>query len=168
MVRSNTSVGGKILLILITMILTLALLAGVVFIVYKKASVRSIAGLFGAEFRDCKMLGSSLASANLTAFTVSGGDWRMTSLPEADFSGRKMEGIRFCESDLRGCRFDRAVLRGCDFTGSDIRGASFLSADLRGCVLERLSLLDGKFKGAKIDLRQAVLFAEALGLRVDV
>ena len=60
------------------------------------------------------------------------------------------------------------MLKGCDFEGADIRGASFEEADLRGCNLERTALLDARFKGAKVDLKQAVLFAEALGVRVDV
>ena len=42
MLRSNSSVGGKLLLIFITFLLTIALIVGAVFIVYKKVQVRSI------------------------------------------------------------------------------------------------------------------------------
>ena len=49
MLRSNSSVGGKLLLIFITFLLTIALIVGAVFIVYKKVQVRSIANILGAD-----------------------------------------------------------------------------------------------------------------------
>ena len=49
MLRSNSSVGGKLLLIFITFLLTIALIVGAVFIVYKKVQVKSIANILGAD-----------------------------------------------------------------------------------------------------------------------
>lgn len=124
------------------------------------------ANCFAAEFYDCKMTGSSFESASTTAIRIDCGDWRMTEMMEMDLSGEKISDINFSGASLRQCRFDKAVLRNCDFTGADIRGASFKNADLRGCTLDQLNLSLADFKGAKIDLTQAVAFAETFGVKV--
>lgn len=95
MVRSNTSVGGKILLILITMILTLALLVGVVFIVYKKASVRSIAGLFGADDLISESYDGTIEDlVSLLAGAVSDGSLSMNDLIEiSPLVGEKLDAV---------------------------------------------------------------------------
>ena len=124
------------------------------------------ANCFAAEFYDCKMTGSSFESASTTAIRIDRGDWRMTEMVEMDLSGEKISDINFSGASLRQCRFDKAVLRNCDFTGADIRGASFKNADLRGCTLDQLNLSLADFKGAKIDLTQAVAFAETFGVKV--
>ena len=49
MVRSNCSILGKLLIILLTVLFTLGALAGTVFLVYKNAKVRSIANLFSDD-----------------------------------------------------------------------------------------------------------------------
>lgn len=49
MVRSNCSILGKLLIILLTILFTLGALAGTIFLVYKNAKVRSIANLFSED-----------------------------------------------------------------------------------------------------------------------
>ncbi len=49
MVRSNCSILGKLLIILLTILFTLGALAGTIFLVYKNAKVRSIANLFSDD-----------------------------------------------------------------------------------------------------------------------
>ena len=102
----------------------------------------------------------------MDAVTIDRGDWRMTALSGYDFSGEKLSDVSFAESDLHGSRFDRCVFSRCDLTGADIHGASFRKADLRSCKLDQLHLDSADFKDAKIDLTQAVAFAETFGVKV--
>ena len=112
------------------------------------------------------MTGTSFDGARTTAMVIDAGYWRLTMLEGIDFTKARLKDISFAEADLRECCFNSAVLTRCDFTGADIRGASFKNADLRTSRLANVSLLDADFKGAKVDLEQAVLFAEALGVKV--
>lgn len=118
---------------------------------------------FAAEFHSCKMTGSAFEDATCTAMQIDGGDWSFTYLADMDFHRREFNEINFTEADLSRCNFEKAVLRNCNFSGANLNGSSFRNADLRTCKLERVNILELDLFHAKIDLEQAILFAEALG-----
>ena len=113
----------------------------------------------GTAFRDC----------TVTALDISGGNWAYTVL----------RGVSLHKGDLTGVKFDGADLSGCDlsganFTGGSMRevqlsGADLRDADLRGCDLWGTDLAAAKaYRGARIDLSEAVRLAEQRGFQVEV
>jgi fluoroquinolone resistance protein len=127
----------------------------------------SRAALFGTHFTECRLVGSNLASADLTALRVQGGDWsycilRLQKLDRTNFSNVKLAG-----ADLYGCS-----LRNCDFSKANLAGANLQQCDLRASDLRSADLTDtdlktAKLKDARITVDIAILFAMSHGMLVE-
>lgn len=122
--------------------------------------------LFGASFSGCKAVGSTFERCTFGALEVDRGDWSFVTLARADLSGVRVLGTRLREADLTGAQCHRAVLRDADLSGASLEAASFRDADLRGSDLSALDPRVTDVRGAVVDLRQAVVLAENLGLDV--
>ena len=112
MLRSNTSAGGKILLILITFILTIALLAGAVLVVYKTASVRRLAELFGADSLISESYEGTVEDlVQLVTDIVSDGDFTLNELIEiSPYVGDTLNAAADNVEDSGLVGIDRAAL----------------------------------------------------------
>ena len=121
------------------------------------------ANLFGAIFRECKMIGSNFVETVLGGITIIGGDWSYVNLKQCSFKGLDLRKVRFCKADLFKCNFEKADLREADLTQAMLSGANFKEADLRDAKLDGIDIKSIHFSGTKIDITQAVLIAEAHG-----
>ena len=112
MLRSNSSVGGKLLLIFITFLLTIALIVGAVFIVYKKVQVRSIANILGADSLISESYDGTIEDfVKLLSDTLSDGSVALDDLTAiSPFVGDAVNGVL---DDVEGTglvAFDRGAL----------------------------------------------------------
>ena len=112
MLRSNSSVGGKLLLIFITFLLTIALIVGAVFIVYKKVQVKSIANILGADSLISESYDGTIEDfVKLLSDTLSDGSVALDDLTAiSPFVGDAVNGVL---DDVEGTglvAFDRGAL----------------------------------------------------------
>ena len=137
--------------------------------VFRRCSVTNCsfpyASLFNVTFDECRMMGSSLAEASVSALTPKGGNWSFTALNGLDLSRIVWEGASFEGADLRECKLSGCVFSRCSLSGALLTNADLTKADLRGTRTDGVDFLHLKMKDTKIDLEQAVLIAEALGAR---
>jgi len=99
------------------------------------------------------------------------------TVTDVDFTGARLEHLRFFDTTLRNCRFDHAKCRdwrgwsltvdGCSFVGTDLRDAAlgtwfedrgnrwhavtFDAADLRGVTCRRASFIGCEFTATRLD-----------------
>lgn len=121
------------------------------------------AGLFTTSFEECKMTGSSFIDADAEYFQISGGDWSYTELRYLKFVKQNLDHVNFNGADLTGTRFEKCSLRDCCFDEIATHELSFYGSDLRGATFQGTELLDIDFRKAKVDLKQCVALAEAVG-----
>ncbi|GAA2863987.1 pentapeptide repeat-containing protein [Streptosporangium fragile] len=121
---------------------------------------------FDATFTSCKFVGSMFDRCTFDLLKVSGGDWSFAGLPGADLHSASFVDVRLREADLTGARCEGAVLRGVDLTGAWLHSAKLSRCDLRGSELSSLDPFNVEVRGAIVDVQQAVVIAEALGLEV--
>src|SRR5580698_10113146 len=72
--------------------------------------------------------------ANVTRIEP-GGTFRHVKWRDLDFSGSRLNSLRFYESEVINCRFDRCQLRDLRLWATTIRDRSFNNADLRDSAL---------------------------------
>jgi|HubBroStandDraft_3_1064219.scaffolds.fasta_scaffold10097_2 uncharacterized protein YjbI with pentapeptide repeats len=78
-----------------------------------------------------------------------GGTFRQARWRDLDFSGSKLNSLRFYESEIVNCRFDRCQLKDLRLWATTIRDCSFLRADLRESALGVATLEQGPLKGRR-------------------
>jgi len=122
--------------------------------------------LFSTVFRDCKMTGSSFEAANLTGFSVMGGDWSYVSLRNHALKAQNLQGVLLVEADLYGCDLQKADLRRADLTRAVLAQAQLKGADLRGAKTEGLDWPAFSVQGVRMDLDQAMEFAKSHGAKI--
>lgn len=122
---------------------------------------------FDTNFTRCKFVGSFFDRCAFDLLVVDGGDWSIVRMAGADLRKATLTKVRMREADLSGARFDGATVRDVDLSGAWLHRASFVGTDLRGSDLSSLDPLASKIDGARIDIEQATVIAEALGLRVE-
>ncbi len=121
----------------------------------------------GASLVECKLTGSSFADTSLRSVTVSGGgDWSAVSLGGADLRELDFSDVKLVDANVTGARLDR-----CVFTGANLRGlrwgqASLRDADLRGAVIDGLDPRVVDLTGTRVEVEQALAFAQYLGVRI--
>jgi fluoroquinolone resistance protein len=121
---------------------------------------------FDAAFIRCKLVGSMFDRCTFRLTTIEGGDWSFVGLPGADLGGATVRGVRMREVDLTGARLAGGVFRDVDASGAWWHRADLTGADLRGTDLSSLEPATAQLRGAKVDLRQAVVVAGNLGLDI--
>ena len=121
---------------------------------------------FDTRFTRCKLVGSVFDRCTYDLLVVEAGDWSLVQLPGADLRKATFTGVRLREADLTGARFDGATVRDVDLSGTWLHRSSFIGADLRGSDLSSLDPLNVDVHDARIDIEQAVVIAEAIGLKV--
>jgi uncharacterized protein YjbI with pentapeptide repeats len=97
--------------------------------------------------------------ANVTRIEP-GGTFRHVKWRDLDFSGSRLNSLRFYESEVINCRFDRCQLRDLRLWATTIRDRSFNNADLRDSALGVATLEQGPLKG-KRNIFAGVDFTEA-------
>jgi fluoroquinolone resistance protein len=118
------------------------------------------------EFTGCKLTGSRFERCALRPLRVIGGDWSFVVLPGSDLRGCAFEQVRMREADLSGANCVDSVFTSVDLSGAMLHSAKFARADLRGSDLTALDPLVTDVADARILPEQAVVIAQALGLRV--
>lgn len=124
------------------------------------------ANLFTALFKDCKMTGSGFEGADLRGFTITGGDWSFVNLRNHSLKGQKLTGVLLQEADLYGCDLQKADLRKADLTRAVLANAQTAGMDIRGAKVEGLDFMAFPVRGVRMDLDQAVLFAQSFGAKI--
>jgi uncharacterized protein YjbI with pentapeptide repeats len=122
--------------------------------------------LFEAQFTGCKLIGSGFHESILRPLTVTGGDWSYAGLAGADLRGAQLRGVRMREVDLAGADCREGVLADLDLSGAQLRAAKLGGCDLRGSDLSAVVPGTVELAGAVIDVMQAVVVAQTLGLEV--
>ena len=97
---------------------------------------------------------------------VIGGDWSFVVLAGADLRGSTFQQVKLREADLTGANCVDSVFATVDLSGAMLHNAKFVRADLRGSDLTALDPLVTDVTDAKILAEQAVVIAQAMGLRV--
>ena len=126
------------------------------------------ASLFSAEMEGCNCSGSSFAGANLTGFAIRGGNFSDTVFDGCDLRRMDLQGVCLAHAFFQGANlekggparlrlFPRGVCGRRPEGGGFLRGARFNGVDVRQM----------RFQETKIDLEQAVRFAESLGCIVS-
>lgn len=120
------------------------------------------------EFIESRLLGWHAAKAHLRDVVL-----RECNANYAILAATKCESVRFercllqqasfVDADLRGVVFDR-----CDLTGANLQGATLAGADLRGSTLDGIRVNLKDLRGAVIDLPQAAILVQMLGVVVKL
>lgn len=126
-----------------------------------------MAKLFGVQFIECKLTGSTFEQADLTSFVADGGEWSYVNLRHQSLTGRGFKGLRLVNADLYGCDLRNADLRGADLSSANVGQVQLRGADLRGATLDGIDLAALDLNGVRIDLAQAIAVAQAHGAIVD-
>lgn len=118
------------------------------------------------EFIESRLLGWHATKAHLRDVVL-----RECNANYATLAAARCESVRFercllqqasfVDADLRGVAFDR-----CDLTGANLQGANLAGADLRGSTLDGIRVNLKDLRGAIIDLPQAAILVQILGVVV--
>ncbi len=114
----------------------------------------AVLGLLGDDFRLLRVLLWRVDPARAIELGVLEG----ATLAGEDFSGAKIDLVKFRESRLVGASFRGASLDHADFTGADLRRADLREAKLTDSVIVNSALAGARFAGA--DLRGAAIRAD--------
>lgn len=121
---------------------------------------------FETSFTECKLLGSTFDRCTFDLMRVSGGNWAHVGMAGAVLSKASFEGVRLREADLTGAQCIGGVLRECDLTAAWLTGAVLNECDLRGSELAGIEPESVSLRGTIVNVEQAVMIVEALGLEV--
>jgi fluoroquinolone resistance protein len=122
--------------------------------------------LFLAQFIECKAVGANFTEARVEAITVQGGDWSYANLRHLDLEKLDARGVKFESADFYGSVLKSADLRDCDLRRVNFDQAKLEGVDFRGGQLEGVDLSTLSLKKAKMDMGQAILFAQCHGIVV--
>jgi uncharacterized protein YjbI with pentapeptide repeats len=124
--------------------------------------------IWRGEIVESRLLGWRAAKAHLrdVRFVECNANYAM--LPGAKcetvrFERCQLQHASFVDADLRGAVFDR-----CDLTGANLQGANLAGADLRGSVLDGIRVGVKELRGAIVDLPQAAVLVQMLGVIVKL
>ena len=84
-----------------------------------------------------------------------------------DLRRMDLQGVCLAHAFFRGANLEKADLRGCDCSHAVFADAALKGADLRGARFNGVDVRQMRFQETKIDLEQAVRFAESLGCIVS-
>ncbi len=113
------------------------------------------------------MLGSVFVACRLRPITFDEVDFTLAVLGGNDLRGVDLSGCRLREAGLVEADLRKAVLRGADLAGARTAGARLDGADLRGATVDPSLWQTASLTGARVDIGQAVAFAQAHGIRVE-
>jgi uncharacterized protein YjbI with pentapeptide repeats len=120
-----------------------------------------------ARLARCKLVGSTFLRCEFRPMTVEAGDWSYVVMRGENLRGISFAGVRLAEADLSDADLTDASLAGADLAHARLRGVKLHGADLRGAVMDGCDVDLVDWNGARIDVAQAVLLAQARGARVD-
>ncbi|WP_052807240.1 pentapeptide repeat-containing protein [Risungbinella massiliensis] len=124
--------------------------------------------LFLAQFQETKMTGSSFLGANLAGMTIKGGDWSYTNFRNQKLSKMDLRGSIWREADLYSVDLSGSKLQKADLRRAILQHASLEKSNILGALTEGWDWSSIKLKETKMDLNQAIQFAEAFGAKVEV
>lgn len=127
----------------------------------------SRSSFFGARFEGCKLTGSTFDRCRFGALEVTRGDLAFVGLSGADLRKAVFRRVRMREADLSGARLAGAVLHHVDLSGASLHRTDLTGADLRGSDLSAVDPLTNRLAKAVVDLDQAVVLVQALGVVVS-
>ncbi|HEX8095200.1 pentapeptide repeat-containing protein [Jatrophihabitans sp.] len=121
----------------------------------------------GASLTECKLAGSVFTNTTLRSVTIAGGgDWSAVSLGGADLRELNFADVKLVDANVTGARLDRCVFSGANLRGLRWGQASLRDADLRGAVIDGLDPRVVDLTGTRVEVEQALAFAQYLGLRI--
>lgn len=106
-----------------------------------------------ASFRNARLMGVDLSSAQLASSTFSGAmagyaDFSRADLTMVQADHGEFSMASFAGADLRSAEFTFADFRNADLSNTDLRNADFSGADLRGADLRDAQTMGTRFDGA--------------------
>ena len=118
------------------------------------------------ELTDCRLLGASLAHADIQDMVVQKCHSDMLRLSEC-----RLRSVRFDRCSLRKSSFENSdlsgvIFRDCDLTQADLRGTKLKGTDFRGSTLEGVQVGMKELHGAIIDPAQLLQLARLFGVVV--
>ena len=122
--------------------------------------------LWHSTFAQCSMLGSVFVQCRLRPITFDEVDFTLVVLGGNDLRGVDLSGCRLRETSLVESDLRKAVLCGADLTGARTTGTKLDDADLRGATVDPALWRTASLAGARVDVGQAVAFAQAHGLQL--
>lgn len=123
--------------------------------------------LFLARFDNCRMLGTSFADADMDGITVRGGDWSWTNLRLQNLKGLDLSEVKLVGADLYAADLTECNLTNADLTKTSLKDANLTSADLRGATLSESDLSTATLKETRLDVPQAIYYAQCRGAVVE-
>jgi len=123
---------------------------------------------FDVRLERCKLIGSVFDRCSFEIMRVDGGNWSFVELPAADLRSATLRGVRLREADLTGAKLEGSTVRDCDLAAATLHRADLTGCDLRGSDLVGIDLSTVTLRGAVVNLPQAVVIVEAMGLDVRV
>ncbi|MDX7991753.1 pentapeptide repeat-containing protein [Xenorhabdus littoralis] len=136
----------------------------------------AFADLFGAEFINCRLIGTSFESASF-AEQLSGKKYFCSGkIENSNLSSACLAGLLLHNCSLKGNRWNDTDIEKTDFNGADLSGgefsgicwtdASFTGCDLRGASLQGLDIRKVNLSGVKLDSWQISQLVSVLGVIV--
>jgi len=122
--------------------------------------------LFVTQFIECKAVGANFTEARLEAITVQGGDWSYVNMRHVDLEKLDARGVKFESADFYGAVLTSADLRNCDLRRANLDQAKVEGVDFRGAQLMGIDLSTLVLKKARMDIDQAVVFAQCFGIKI--
>ncbi len=120
-----------------------------------------------STFRHASFIGSTFVDCRMRPATFDEVDFTLAGLGGADLQGVDLTGCRMVEANLVGADLRKATLAGVDFTGARANGVKLDRADLRGAQIDADTWVTATLAAARIEMTQAVAYAQARGLWVE-
>lgn len=124
--------------------------------------------LWHSEFHQYTLLGSTFQHCRVRPLTLDEVDLTLTSLGGIDLRGVDLTGCRLREANLVQADLRKAVLRDADLSGARVSGLKLDDADLRGSRVDAALWVEASLRGALVEPMQALSFAGAHGLQVNL
>lgn len=124
--------------------------------------------LWHSEFHHSTLMGSVFENCRVRPLILDEVDLTLTSLGRVDLRGVDLTGCRLREANLVEADLRKAVLRDADLSGARTSGLKLDEADLRGARVDAGVWVGASLTGARVEPMQAMAFAGAHGLRVDL
>ncbi|PHM45225.1 pentapeptide repeat-containing protein [Xenorhabdus miraniensis] len=137
----------------------------------------AFADLFGAEFTNCRLIGTSFENASFSEQLTRKKYFCSGKIEDSNLSNASLAGLILENCSLRGNRWYETDITKTDFSGADLSDGefsgirwsdgNFTGSDLRGASLQGLDIRKVDLSGVRLDAWQISQLASELGIIVS-